>query len=461
VSIVDPSTLARAGDATTVATMDDGSADDLAAWVERRDETAFRRLVQRHNGVVIAVCRRQLGESDDADEAAQATFIILARRARTVANPAALPSWLHAVALSVCRHARRAAARRARHERSAAMRTSETQHIPDDPAWAELRPRLDDAISALKAGERAVVIGHFLDGLAQAAVAERLGISENAARKRIAAALDKLRSWFARRGISVGSGVLVAGLLSDLKAAEPGMVAMCAKAALAPATAGGATALASSVMGSGISHLAMTGLVVALAVAGSTTAAVRWHARPPAVITAPSALPPPVPAGDTDAAGTILLTYDFEDGLRPSELRDGDLVPGPERAGNRFALAGIRKPHGGGHKNEVVFLDQGMKLFTYRAGTRLSFDCWFTGAPDTLHIWTWDDTQSRNLQVAMPRIPQGRWTRVSVPLATFRRDGDESRGFDPGDRIGNLAISAAAPAASALYIDNLVITRPE
>lgn len=240
---------------------------DLTAWTTHRDEAAFRRLVEHYSGLVNAVCRRQFGNSDRADEATQAVFIIFAKRAGSVSNPHALASWLHEVAMSVCRDSRRAEARRIRHEQGAAMHATDSQRAAaaaPAPLWADLRPLLDDAIANLKSVERDLVVAHFLHGMPQATVAARLGLSENAAQKRIATALAKLRVWFGRRGVPVGMGVLVAGLASEVQASESALSAACTKAALYPASAAAANVLASSAMGGGAFKLMLTAMVATM-----------------------------------------------------------------------------------------------------------------------------------------------------------------------------------------------------
>jgi len=187
-----------------LSTGDDSAGHDLAAWVGLQDEAAFHRLVERHRPLVTAVCRRQLGPGDTADEAVQAVFITLARRAGTVSAAGALGSWLYRVALRVCAHARRAAARRKHHEIEAGRMQQESQREEHGDAamdgstdWERLRPHLDAALSALKGAQRDALIAHFMEGQPQSVVAARLGISENAAQKRIAYGLEKLRAWFA------------------------------------------------------------------------------------------------------------------------------------------------------------------------------------------------------------------------------------------------------------------------
>lgn len=448
--------LPLAAGVTIISQMDDAADVDLAAWTAGHDECAFRRLVDRHHGLVNAVCRRQLGDGDAADEATQAVFIIFARRAGSVFSAQVLDSWLYGVALSVCRRARRTAARRVRHEQEAAMLQAESQRgiaDADAPfAWAELRPQLDDAIAALNANEREAVIGHFLQRLPQAAVAERLGISESAVRKRIAGALEKLRSWFTRRGAQVSAAALVAGLMGETTAAEPALAAACTQAALHPTGATAASALASGSVGAGSVNLVAAALIAALALGGGS-AVVHYsgttvHAPVPSV-------PQPVPP-----SADIVLTYDFEDGLRPADLLDGAIVAGPERTGNRFSLSAIEKPWRDGIvKQEICFAKKGEGIFISAPGTRITFDCWLAGQCSGLSLWAWDETQKTEMRLDLKAGGADQWFDISVPVDELRSQDDPVRAVAPGDLIMNLTIGAFGAGKNALVIDNLMITR--
>src|SRR5262245_22523050 len=91
----------------------------LRRFVAANDEAAFAALVERHGPRVLGVCRRALGDVHDAEDAFQATFLVLARKATSVRDPASLPGWLHRVACTIAANARRARARRQRYERGA------------------------------------------------------------------------------------------------------------------------------------------------------------------------------------------------------------------------------------------------------------------------------------------------------------------------------------------------------
>src|SRR5215470_2065575 len=121
---------AQAGDVT--------HAELLGRFAARRDEAAVAALVRRHGPMVLATCRRVLGNAHDAEDAFQAVFLVLVRKAGSIKRRAALAGWLYEVALRVALRARESANRRRRHE----------QRVPDMPrkdflttvVWRDLRP---------------------------------------------------------------------------------------------------------------------------------------------------------------------------------------------------------------------------------------------------------------------------------------------------------------------------------
>ena len=190
----------------------------LDRFIVDRDGLAFAALVSRHGPMVLAVCRRVLGHRQDAEDAFQATFLVLARRAEAVKPRSLLGNWLYGVAYRTARAARRVAlARRVRETKAAAMRAGDA--APDDTGLApELREALDRELAALPDVYRAALVACDLEELSRREAAVRLGWSEGTLSSRLARA----RSLLARRLCRYGLAVPAAGLAS---VAAPAVVA--------------------------------------------------------------------------------------------------------------------------------------------------------------------------------------------------------------------------------------------
>jgi len=170
----------------------------------RRDEAgedAFAALVERHGPMVLGVCRRVLGDRHEAEDAFQATFLVLARKAGAIARREQLASWLHGVASRTARDARaRADRRRAREQKALAISFAQTG--PDiGLERGELRAILDEELARLPAAYRGAVVLCELDGLSRQVAAQQLGIPEGTLSSRLARAKDLLRHRLTRRGL--------------------------------------------------------------------------------------------------------------------------------------------------------------------------------------------------------------------------------------------------------------------
>jgi RNA polymerase sigma factor (sigma-70 family) len=182
----------------------------LERFVAHRDEDAFTALVRRHARLVQGTCQRVLHDRADAEDAFQATFLVLARKAGSLRWRHSVAPWLYAVAHRVALKARARRARRLRHEGRAAP--------PRDPsaadlAWQELRQALDEELHALPERYRSVVLLCCLEGLARDEAAGRLGCSTGAVKGRLERGREMLRVRLARRGL-LPSSVLLGALLA-------------------------------------------------------------------------------------------------------------------------------------------------------------------------------------------------------------------------------------------------------
>ncbi|MBX9583556.1 MAG: sigma-70 family RNA polymerase sigma factor, partial [Gemmataceae bacterium] len=178
----------------------EADADLLGRFVATRDEPAFAELVRRHGPAVYRVCRRLAGPST-ADDAFQATFLVLACRAKSVRKAASVGSWLVGVAGRVSRQMRRREMGRASRERERPERSSPVAHAPGSPEIAELAAVLDDELSRLPASLRDPVVLCLIDGRTQEQAAAALGGSVRTVRRRLDRAKAVLRARLERRGV--------------------------------------------------------------------------------------------------------------------------------------------------------------------------------------------------------------------------------------------------------------------
>ncbi|HJZ89777.1 MAG TPA: sigma-70 family RNA polymerase sigma factor, partial [Gemmataceae bacterium] len=173
----------------------------LRAFVARKDESAFAVVVQRHGAMVLRVCQRVLHHAQDAEDAFQATFLVLARKAATIGKSESLGSWLHGVAFRVSMRAKRDAGRRRAKERRAPI------PVGSDPAealaWRDVQILLEAEIGRLPERFRAAFVACYLEGRSRAEAAAELGIEENTLSSRLARARERLRHQLARRGVNL------------------------------------------------------------------------------------------------------------------------------------------------------------------------------------------------------------------------------------------------------------------
>jgi len=208
-----------------------------------RGEAAFEAVLRRHGPMVYRVCRRILHGEQDAEDAFQATFLVLARQARAVRKRESLAGWLHGVARRVALRAKAAAAARDRHER----RAGAPEAAPaEDVSWSEARALLDAELAQLPEKWRLPLILCYLEGRTQDEAAGQIGWSQRTLRRRLDEAREALGRRLARRGFA-WPAALAAVLLSDCAAQaapSPGLVGRTVEAGVALAAGKPAAGLA-------------------------------------------------------------------------------------------------------------------------------------------------------------------------------------------------------------------------
>jgi RNA polymerase sigma factor (sigma-70 family) len=179
----------------------------LRRFVDRREEDVFAALVERHGQLVWSVCRHVLGDDHDADDAFQATFVVLAHKAGAIRDGACLAGWLQATAYRVALRAKRDAAIRRNHERRGQPMPA-AQSLPES-VLREALALLDEEVEKLPARQRAVFALCCLEGKSQAEAARQLGWKEGTVSGTLARARQRLRQRLTRRGVTL-SAVLTA-----------------------------------------------------------------------------------------------------------------------------------------------------------------------------------------------------------------------------------------------------------
>jgi RNA polymerase sigma factor (sigma-70 family) len=223
---------------------DDSDAELLGRFVARRDEGAFAALLERHGPLVLAACRQVLGDAHDAEDAFQATFLVLARKAGGVRRQASLAAWLHRVALNIARTARADAARRRGHERQAVVMARATP--AEDEAARDWRPLLHEEVDRLPEKYRAPVILCYFEEQTHDEAARRLAWPVGTVKGRLARARGLLRARLARRGLAPAAGVAALLEQSAARAAVPAALARSTLQAALQFAATPAAALASA-----------------------------------------------------------------------------------------------------------------------------------------------------------------------------------------------------------------------
>ncbi len=316
----------------------------LRRFAEGGDGEAFGLLMRRHGPLVLAVCRRTLGHATDAEDAFQATFLVLARRAGHLGRGGSVAGWLHTVAYNLALRARAADARRRERERHAAREEAQA-----GPAWDDVRPVLDEELARLPDKYRLPLILCYLEGRTQDEAAALLGWTKGTVSGRLARAREILRERLARRGLDPNEPlpsappVPTALLVTTLAASLGHTAAPAAAASLA------AEALRQAALARSASVVAVLTLTVAvgscLALAGLASA------------------PPTTPPGKAD--------------VKPAPA-DALGDPLPPRASARLGTLRLTQPGGA---RSAVFSPDGKLLASSGHGT---------GYPDDEAIRIWD-----------------------------------------------------------------------
>ena len=227
----------------------------LERFVRLRDETAFEALLHRHGPLVFGVCRKLLYNPHDAEDAFQATFLVLARKADSVAPRSLLGHWLYGVACRVAARARKTALLRAREHSGADLAA-----VPgaEEKADSDLAPLLHEEVQRLPDKYRRPVVLCYLEGKTNEEAAHQLQWPVGTVKGRLNRARELLRGRLARRGLALSAGLLTAALVPAASAAPAGLLDVTAKAGLCfaagDAAAGGLASAQAVALTKGVLH---------------------------------------------------------------------------------------------------------------------------------------------------------------------------------------------------------------
>jgi RNA polymerase sigma factor (sigma-70 family) len=233
-------------------------ADLLERFVTSRDEAAFATLMARHGPMVFGVCRRLLRHAQDAEDAFQATFLILVRKAASIGKRELLGNWLYGVAMRVASRTRVIAAKHRTREAMNMERSAEARCEPVEPT--DVSATIAEEVQRLPAKYRIPIVLYYLEGNTSEDVAGMLHCPLGTIKTRLSRAREMLRNRLTRRGLALSAAAFSTALLAETPAASlpPALIDSTLKAAMSfaagDAAAGGCVSATESALTKGVLH---------------------------------------------------------------------------------------------------------------------------------------------------------------------------------------------------------------
>ncbi len=216
----------------------------LRQYARQGSEAAFSQLIARHLNLVHSVCLREVRDAALAEDVTQVVFLLLAKKAPALGPDTRLAGWLFQTARFACKNALRREARRKLQEQRAGEQMLFGGH-DENALWDRIEPGLNDALASLGAKDREAVLLRFAGGLSFPELGTALGTSEDAARMRLNRAVDRLRRFFAKQGVTLSGAALVGLLAKRAVQAAPAACAAAATKIAGSVAAGGSTGVIS------------------------------------------------------------------------------------------------------------------------------------------------------------------------------------------------------------------------
>ncbi len=192
----------------------------LREYATRHSETAFAELVQRHVDLIYSAALRMVRDAHLAEDVTQGVFVALARNATRLNDRPVLSGWLHRTTRNLAGKSIRTDVRRRAREQEAAV-MNELFATEADGLWEQIAPHLDAALGKLSETDRDALMLRYFERKSGPEMAQVLGVSDEAAQKRVSRAVERLREFFAKRGVTVGTGGLVVVISANAVQAAP------------------------------------------------------------------------------------------------------------------------------------------------------------------------------------------------------------------------------------------------
>jgi RNA polymerase sigma factor (sigma-70 family) len=191
----------------------------LRQYADRNSDEAFAAVVARHVNLVYSAALRKTGNADAAQEITQAVFIILAQKAGRLSQRTILSGWLYQTTRLTAANFLRTEIRRAHREQEAYMQSLANETEPE--LWPQMAPLLEDAMGELGEKDRNAITLRFFEGKSFQEIGAAFGASENAAKKRVAHALEKLHRYFSKHGVSSTTAIIAGAISANSAHAAP------------------------------------------------------------------------------------------------------------------------------------------------------------------------------------------------------------------------------------------------
>lgn len=245
----------------------------LKEYAARNSEDAFSTLVSRHINLVYSAAFRQVGNRQEAEEVTQAVFLVLARKARGLRLGTVLSGWLYQTARLTAANSLRREIRRQNREQKAYMQS--TLNEPEPDPWTQVGPLLEQAMSGLSEADRNAIVLRYFENKQLKEVGAALGTTDDAAKMRINRALEKLRTFFLKRGVTLSAAALGAAISAHSIEAAP--AGLCTTV-VAVACQGSALTASTMTLAKGtLKFMAWTKLNIAVGVGAAAVIALQWN----------------------------------------------------------------------------------------------------------------------------------------------------------------------------------------